>query len=74
MARRNYRKEIFGLLEIINKETGVNYMADYVPHYGGWSLYLLNSHGERSKGKYGFDYKISGKEMVQRLIGIISAL
>ena len=74
MARRNYRKEIDGLLDIINKESEINYIADYIPHGIGWSLYCLNSHSGRSKGKYGFDYRISGKEMVQRLIGIISAL
>ena len=74
MARRNYRKEIYGLLEIINKSTGMNYIADYTPHGIGWNLYCLNSHSGRSKGKYGFDYKMNGKEMVQRLLGIISAL
>ena len=74
MARSKYRKEIEGLIESLNNKTGMNYMTDYEPHYGGWNLYRLNEHGGHVTGQYGFDYRLSSKEIVQRLRGILSAL
>lgn len=74
MARSKYRKEIEGLIESINKRTGQNYMTDYSAYYGGWNLYRLNEHSGHDTGLYGFDYRLSSKEMVQRLRGILSAL
>lgn len=74
MARSKYRKEIEGLIESINKRTGQNYMTDYSVYHGGWNLYYLNEHRGHVTGKYGFGYRLSSKEMVQRLRGILSAL
>ena len=74
MARSKYRKEIEGLIESLNNLTGMNYTTDYAPHYGGWNLYRLNEHSGHDTGLYGFDYRLSSKEMVQRLRGILSAL
>lgn len=74
MARRTYRKEIEALIESLNTRTGLNYMTNYSQFYGGWNLFYLNSHGGHSTGQYGFDYRLSSREMIQRLRGILSAL
>lgn len=69
-----YRKEIEGLIESLNSKTGMNYITDYSVYYGGWNLYYLNTHSGHDTGLYGFHYRLSSKEMVQRLRGILSAL
>ena len=74
MARSKYRKEIEGLIESLNSKTGMNYMTDYAPHYGGWNLYRLNEHSGHCSGMYGFDYRRSNKEMVAYLRGLLVAL
>lgn len=74
MARSKYEKGIEELIDSINTKTGLNYRTDYSVYHGGWNLYYLNEHGGHITGKYGFDYRLSSKEMVQRLLGILSAL
>ena len=74
MARSKYRKEIDGLIEYLNNKTGMNYMTDYAPYYGGWNLYRLNEHSGHSTGIYGFYTRISSKEMIAYLRGILLAL
>lgn len=74
MARSKYRKEIEGLIESLNNLTGLNYMTDYAPHYGGWNLYRLNEHSGPCSGMYGFDYRLSNKEMVAYLRGLLIGL
>lgn len=74
MARSNYRKEVEGLIESLNNKTGMNYMTDYAPHYGGWNLYRLNESSGHCAGMYGFDYRRSNKEMVAYLRGLLIGL
>ncbi len=74
MARSKYRKEIEELIEYLNKKTGMNYMTDYAPYYGGWNLYRLNERRGHCTGLYGFDYRRSSKEMVAYLRGLLVAL
>lgn len=74
MARSKYRKEIEELIEYLNNKTGMNYTTDYAPHYGGWNLYRLNEHSGHCSGMYGFDYRLSNKEMVAYLRGLLVAL
>lgn len=74
MARSKYRKEIEGLIESLNKKTGMNYITDYAPHYGGWNLYRLNECSGHCSGLYGFDYRRSNKEMVAYLRGLLIGL
>lgn len=74
MARSKYRKEIECLIESLNNKTGMNYMTDYAPHYGGWNLYRLNEHSGHDTGLYGFYYRRSSKEMVAYLRGLLVAL
>lgn len=74
MARSKYRKEIEGLIESLNKKTGLNYITDYSVFYGGWNLYRLNEHSGHDTGLYGFNYRLSSKEMVAYLRGLLVAL
>lgn len=74
MARSKYRKEIEELIEYLNNKTGMNYMTDYAPHYGGWNLYRLNERNGHCSGLYGFDYRRSNKEMVAYLRGLLIGL
>ena len=74
MARSKYRKEIECLIEELNNRTGCEYKTDFAPHYGGWNLYIIVENGGHTIGKYGFDYRISSKEMVQRLKSILLKL
>lgn len=74
MARSKYRKEIEGLIESLNEKTGMNYMTDYAPYYGGWNLYRLNEHSGHCSGVYGFDYRRGNKEMVAYLRGLLIGL
>ena len=74
MARSKYRKEIEGLIESLNNLTGMNYMTNYSVYYGGWNLYRLNEHSGHCTGMYGFDYRLSNKEMVAYLRGVLIGL
>ena len=74
MANSKYRKEIECLIEMLNQKTGMNYMTDYAPHYGGWDLYRLNEHSGHCAGLYGFDHRRSNKEMVAYLRGLLIGL
>lgn len=74
MARSKYRKEIEELIESLNNKTGMNYMTDYAPHYGGWNLYRLNEHSGHDTGLCGFDRRLSSKEMVAYLRGLLVGL
>jgi hypothetical protein len=74
MAKSKYRKEIEGLIESLNKKTGMNYTTNFAPHYGGWNLYQKDSHGGQHACELGFYSRISSKEMVYYLEGVLNAL
>ena len=74
MTRSKYKKEIDGLIESLNNKTGMNYMANDDPQSGGWNLYRVNEYSGRCPGTYGFYYRLSNKEMVAYLRGLLIGL
>lgn len=74
MARSKYRKEIEGLIEMLNQKTELNYTTDFAPHYGGWCLYQKDSHGGQHSGEYGFYSRVGSREMISYLNGLLNAL
>lgn len=74
MAKSKYRKQIEGLIESLNKQIGSNYTTDFAPHYGGWCLYQKDAHGGQHACELGFYSRISSKEMVIYLEGVLNAL
>lgn len=69
---RTTKKDVFGRMAYMSKVVGVEYSADYVPHYGGWSMWLANSNG-REHGELGFDYRKSTAEFMAYMSGVINA-
>ena len=71
MATR--KNEIEALVKKLADLTGIPYQTDYAPQYGGYNLYYRNKRGD-SRGKYGFDWRKSAKEMHNYLTDIIETI
>lgn len=69
--KRISKADVLGRLKYFNEVVGENYKADYVPHYGGWELYLDNGH--HSRGRLGFDMRMSTAEFMAYMTGAINA-
>lgn len=75
MATRITKAMIQSRVDYIAKKTGVPYKTDYAPQYGGYNMYYIPEGPScHWRGKYGFDYRKSPKEMLAYLEGIINAL
>ncbi len=64
-GRVNHLNELLGLKD--GNEYGVNYAS----HYGGWEMYVINTHGD---GRFGFSYRKSTAEFYAYLNGLIQML
>lgn len=75
MARENYKRLIEFRLNAINERLGTNYQTDYVSHYGGWNLYVVDKdNGGHFRSTLGFDTRKSSSEMLAYLSGIYNLL
>ena len=61
---RTTKREIEAMVKRLAEITGIPYRTDYAPQYGGYNLYYApDGQTGHSRGKYGFDYRKSAKEM-----------
>ena len=61
-------------VKFLNQLTGKNFVCDYAPQYGGWSMYEVLPSGDHARSYFGFDSRKSTKEFVLYLNGINTAL
>lgn len=72
---RTSRKQIEAMAARLAEITGVPYQTDYAAHYGGYNLYYIpEGRTYHSRGKYGFDYRKTAKEMSDYLEGLLADL
>ena len=75
MATRISQKQIEAMVAKVAQLSGTPYRTDYAPQYGGYNMYYLKEGSTGHwRGKFGFDYRKSPKEMLAYLEGIINAL
>ena len=58
------------LVATLNEETGVNYILDYQPIYGGYSLY----HPEQIRDYIHTDDRLTASEMQRYLRGLLNGI
>ena len=71
MTRTEYKKLIEYRVNFINKKLGTDYAVNYVPHYGGWNMFLASTN---MNGALGFEYRKSNAEMLNYVDGIFELL
>lgn len=68
------KKHVEERVKFLNKLTGKNFVCDYAPQYGGWSMYEKLPSGGHTRSYFGFDDRKSTKEFMEYLYGINTAL
>ena len=69
------KQEIEAMVKRLARITGIPYVTDYCHHYGGYNLYYVpKGQTGHSRGKYGFDYRKSTKEMLCYMEGLLCGL
>ena len=67
-------KDVQRKLALVNEQLGTHYQTDNAPQYGGYNLYLVGENSGHYRGSLGFDVRISAKEMVAYLIGVLRTI
>ena len=69
------KREIEAMVKRLAEITGVPYKTDCAPQYGGYNLYYVPD-GEtcHRRGKYGFDYRKTAKEMYAYMEGLLAGI
>lgn len=71
---RYTKKQVEDRVKFLNELTGKNFICDYAPQYGGWSMYEKLPSGGCARSYFGFDDRKSTKEFMEYLYGINTAL
>lgn len=68
------RQRIEKMVAELAEATKKPYDTDFNSCYGGWNLYYQSESGGHSRGTFGFDYRLSTKEMIAYMNGVLKGL